>query len=79
MNKNLDAVKNSLLRENGNRPHVIGETTIKVEDNALMVLENDIYILVENAPENVQDFPDPVLPRIAKWLLKKLLTSTFIL
>ena len=56
MNKNLDAVKNSLLRENGNRPHVIGETTIKVEDNALMVLENDIYILVENAPENVQDF-----------------------
>lgn len=56
MNKNLDAVKNSLLRENGNRPHVIGETTIKVEDNALMVLENDIYILAENAPENVQDF-----------------------
>ena len=56
MNKNLDAVKNSLLRENGNSPFAIGDTTIKVEDNALMVLDNDIYIPVENAPENVQDF-----------------------
>ena len=31
MNKNLEAVKNSLVKENGNRPYVIGETTIKVD------------------------------------------------
>jgi hypothetical protein len=56
MNKNLEAVKNSLVKENGNRPYAIGETTIKVDGDALMVMDNGIYILAENASEDVQDF-----------------------
>ena len=57
MNKNLEAVKNSLVKENGsNRPYTIGKTTIKVDGDALMVMDNGIYILAENASEDVQDF-----------------------
>ena len=56
MNKNLEAVKNSLVKENGNRPYAIGNTTIKVDGDALMVMDNGIYILAENASEDVQDF-----------------------
>lgn len=57
MNKNLEAVKNSLVKENGsNRPYAIGKTTIKVDGDALMVMDNGIYILAENASEDVQDF-----------------------
>ena len=56
MNKNLEAVKNSLVKENGNRPYAIGETTIKVDGDALMVMDNGIYILAENASEDVQNF-----------------------
>lgn len=56
MNKNLEAVKNSLVKENGNRPYAIGKTTIKVDGDALMIMDNGIYILAENASEDVQDF-----------------------
>lgn len=56
MNKNLEAVKNSLVKENGSRPYAIGNTTIKVDGDALMVMDNGIYILAENASEDVQDF-----------------------
>lgn len=56
MNKNLEAVKNSLEKENGSRPYAIGKITIKVDGDALMVMDNGIYILAENASEDVQDF-----------------------
>lgn len=56
MNKNLEAVKNSLVKENGSRPYAIGKITIKVDGDALMVMDNGIYILAENASEDVQDF-----------------------
>ena len=56
MNKNLEAVKNSLVKENGSRPYAIGNTTIKVDGDALMVMDNGIYILAENASEDIQDF-----------------------
>ena len=56
MNKNLEAVKNSLVKENGSKPYAIGKTTIKVDGDALMVMDNGIYILTENASEDVQDF-----------------------
>ena len=56
MNKNLEAVKNSLVKENGSSPYAIGNTTIKVDGDALMVMDNGIYILAENASEDVQDF-----------------------
>ena len=56
MNKNLEAVKNSLVKENGGCPYAIGKTTIKVDGDALMVMDNGIYILAENASEDVQDF-----------------------
>lgn len=56
MNKNLEAVKNSLVKENSGCPYAIGKTTIKVDGDALMVMDNGIYILAENASEDVQDF-----------------------
>ena len=56
MNKNLEAVKNSLVKENSGCPYAIGNTTIKVDGDALMVMDNGIYILAENASEDVQDF-----------------------
>ena len=49
MNKNLEAVKNSLVKENSGCPYAIGKTTIKVDGDALMVMDNGIYILAENA------------------------------
>lgn len=34
MDKNLEAVKNSLEKENGNSPYAIGKITIKVDGDA---------------------------------------------